>query len=74
MTFVALSRLGRKRAAIRSRLGVSATLPGMSTTAEIRIDLDTLMAEIARYLAAVETFRAEEREPSWLPEPVVDPR
>ena len=46
----------------------------MSTTAQIRIDLDTLMAEIARYLAAVETFRAEEREPSWLPEPVVDPR
>ena len=47
----------------------------MSATAEIKIDLEALMKEIARYLAVVEIFRAEEREPSWLPEPVlVDPR
>ena len=47
----------------------------MSATAEIKVDLEALMKEIARYLAAVEIFRAEEREPSWLPEHVVvDPR
>jgi hypothetical protein len=32
------------------------------------IDLAALMREIARYLAAVDAFRAESREPTWLPE------
>jgi hypothetical protein len=30
---------------------------------------ETLLDEIARYLAAVDVFRAEACEPSWLPEP-----
>jgi hypothetical protein len=33
------------------------------------IDIDALMAEIARYLAAVDVFRAAACEPTWLPEP-----
>ena len=44
----------------------------MIETADIEIDVDALVAEVTRYLAAVETFRAEEREPSWLPEPVAN--
>ena len=28
-----------------------------------------LIAEVARYLAAVDAFRAEQCEPTWLPEP-----
>lgn len=28
----------------------------------------TLMSEVRRYLAAVDTFRAAGREPKWLPE------
>jgi hypothetical protein len=32
------------------------------------IDVDALMREIACYLAAVDAFRAESREPTWLPE------
>jgi hypothetical protein len=31
--------------------------------------IDSLAQEIARYLAAVETFRAEGCEPNWRPEP-----
>ena len=31
--------------------------------------LQPLIQEIERYLAAVETFRAEECEPTWQPEP-----
>jgi hypothetical protein len=34
------------------------------------IDLDALLTEIARYLGAVEAFRAAGREPTWLPESV----
>jgi hypothetical protein len=37
---------------------------------------EALFDEIARYLAAVDAFRAEACEPTWLPEPVfsrVDP-
>jgi hypothetical protein len=30
---------------------------------------ETLIDEIARYLAAVDLFRAEACEPTWLPEP-----
>ena len=41
-------------------------------TNEVGIDMDGLglLAEVERYLAAVETFRAAGREPRWLPEPV----
>jgi hypothetical protein len=35
---------------------------------KLRTDSDALMREIARYLTAVDTFRAELREPTWLPE------
>ena len=40
----------------------------MTTSTEARIDIDELMAELGRYLAVVETFRAEGREPVWLRE------
>jgi hypothetical protein len=33
------------------------------------IDFDALLEEIARYLAAVDAFRAASCEPTWLPEP-----
>jgi hypothetical protein len=36
----------------------------------LAIDLDALLDEIARYLAAVDAFRAAACEPTWLPEPV----
>jgi hypothetical protein len=36
--------------------------------AALDIDSQALMREIARYLAAVDAFRAELREPTWLPE------
>jgi hypothetical protein len=36
-----------------------------------RIDVDALMLEIARYLAAIDAFRAAECQPTWLPEPTV---
>jgi hypothetical protein len=32
-------------------------------------DSQALVREISRYLAAVDTFRAELCEPTWLPEP-----
>jgi hypothetical protein len=32
------------------------------------IDIDELVAEIGRYLAAVDAFRDESREPVWLAE------
>jgi hypothetical protein len=32
------------------------------------IDLEALIAEIVRYLAAVDAFRAAACEPTWLPE------
>ena len=32
------------------------------------IDAETLMDEVRRYLAAVDVFRAQGREPSWRPE------
>ncbi len=32
---------------------------------ELRIDRETLAEEIARYLAAVDAFRAAECEPTW---------
>jgi hypothetical protein len=35
------------------------------------IDLEALFREIARYLAAVDAFRAAACEPTWLPEPRV---
>ena len=31
--------------------------------------IESLLQEVARYLSAVETFRAEECEPTWRPEP-----
>jgi hypothetical protein len=39
---------------------------------QTHIDADTLVAEIARYLAAVEAFRAAGYEPSWRLELVPD--
>jgi len=33
---------------------------------------EDLLDEIARYLAAVDVFRAEACEPTWLPEPAWD--
>jgi hypothetical protein len=35
---------------------------------------EALIDEIARYLAAVDVFRAEACEPTWLPEPARDRR
>jgi hypothetical protein len=35
---------------------------------QIQIDMNELFLEIARYLAAVDLFRAERCEPTWLPE------
>jgi hypothetical protein len=35
---------------------------------ETRIDSEELIKEIARYLVAVDAFRAECCEPTWLPE------
>jgi hypothetical protein len=37
-------------------------------TTELTVDVDgaALVAEMQRYLAAVDTFRAEGREPRWL--------
>jgi hypothetical protein len=40
----------------------------MATGIEPRFDLDELMTELCRYLAAVEAFRAEGHEPVWLRE------
>lgn len=40
---------------------------GMNVTLDI--DITALMREIARYLAAVDAFRAESREPTWRAEP-----
>lgn len=37
--------------------------------AQAVIDSETLIREIARYLAAVDAFRAESCEPTWVPEP-----
>jgi hypothetical protein len=42
--------------------------PGMNERT-IHIDIESLIAEIQRYLAAVDAFRAESCEPIWLPEP-----
>ncbi len=39
---------------------------------QAHIDSEALVVEIARYLAAVEAFRAADCEPSWRPEPVSD--
>jgi hypothetical protein len=36
-------------------------------------DLDLLMREVRRYLRAVDVFRAEGCEPSWLPEQTLPP-
>jgi hypothetical protein len=33
-----------------------------------RLDVEALMAELRRYLTAVDAFRAEGREPVWLSE------
>jgi hypothetical protein len=35
---------------------------------KLDIDAQALMREVARYLAAVDVFRAERCEPTWLPE------
>jgi hypothetical protein len=40
----------------------------MTTRLVLQVDGAVLAAEAQRYLAAVEEFRAEGREPSWLPE------
>jgi hypothetical protein len=40
----------------------------MAIGTEPRFDLDELMTELRRYLAAVDAFRAEGHEPVWLRE------
>ena len=35
---------------------------------KLDIDVHALMREVARYLVAVDVFRAERCEPTWLPE------
>jgi len=40
----------------------------MATDTEARFDMSHLMAELRRYLIAVDAFRAEGREPVWLRE------
>ena len=35
---------------------------------ELGTDAETLTEEVARYLAAVDAFRAEDCEPTWRPE------
>lgn len=32
------------------------------------VDIEELLAEVDRYLSAVDTFREEQREPTWLAE------
>lgn len=41
------------------------------TVREQMLDVESLMAEIAGYLATVELFRAEGHEPRWRTDPVV---
>ena len=38
---------------------------------QIHIDRKELFLEITRYLAAVDLYRAEHCEPTWLPEPAL---
>jgi hypothetical protein len=45
----------------------------MTSQATRESDGATLVAEIERYLAAVETFRTEGREPTWLAETTSHP-
>jgi len=40
----------------------------MKTPSLEELDIRALMREVGRYLAAVDTFRAEGREPTWLVE------
>jgi hypothetical protein len=40
----------------------------MAARIPAQVDVTALMIEVQRYLAAVEVFRAEGREPRWLPE------
>jgi hypothetical protein len=46
----------------------------MTTEAPTRIDMHQLLHEARRYLAAVDTFRAEGHEPSWRAECEPAPR
>ena len=41
----------------------------MTDAVETQMDGLGLVAEVERYLAAVDAFRAAGREPRWLPEP-----
>jgi hypothetical protein len=52
---------------------LSAVEHGGAVKESFAIDLDALLEEIARYLAAVEAFRAAACEPTWLPESVPAP-
>jgi hypothetical protein len=45
----------------------------MTTQVTTEIELDVLIAEAQRYLAAVEVFRAEGREPHWSREVAAPP-
>jgi hypothetical protein len=45
----------------------------MKTELTRELDETGLIDEIARYLAAVDTFRAEGQEPQWSPERAVAP-
>lgn len=40
---------------------------------QLHIDTDELLLEIMRYLAAVDLYRGEDCEPTWLPESAPSP-
>jgi hypothetical protein len=70
VTFVAPSRTAEQSRGIRGALEAPRTV-GRAMTTEVAVHVDgaVLVAEVQRYLAAVELFRAEGREPNWLPDP-----
>jgi hypothetical protein len=51
-----------------STSGLRPRRDGRVVNAETHIDAETLIREIARYLAAIELFRVAGYEPAWRPE------
>lgn len=47
---------------------MSASTDSADVNQTLDIDIDALLGEIARYLAAVDAFRAVACEPTWRPE------
>jgi hypothetical protein len=68
VTFVALSRLDGTTHAVRAGLAARATVILVKTKVSKTGAGSGLVQEIRRYLDAVDAFRAEGREPRWLPE------